>query len=131
MKEYNVNEQTLAIIRLSLAAMAGVQIKVRNFVKQFKQAKMAGRTVANITLVENIAAGEEYESLIYEDFPRAMQLILDELLPSIFPDVVFKKPMLCVSPVHDEEDNEIAGHYSMNLLATVSLQETGQQTNEK
>ena len=111
--------------------MAGVQIKVRNFVKQFKQAKMAGRTVANITLVENIEAGEEYESLIYEDFPRAMQLILDELLPSIFPDVVFKKPMLCVSPVHDEEDNEIAGHYSMNLLATVSLQETGQQTNEK
>ena len=123
MKEYNVNEQTLAIIRLSLAAMAGVQVKVRNFVKQFKQAR--------ITLVENIAAGEEYESLIYEDFPRAMQLILDELLPSIFPDVVFKKPMLCVSPVHDEEDNEIAGHYSMNLLATVSLQETGQQTNEK
>ena len=68
MKEYNVNEQTLAIIRLSLAAMAGVQVKVRNFVKQFKQARMAGRTVANITLVENIAAGEEYESLIYEDF---------------------------------------------------------------
>ena len=87
--------------------------------------------MANITIVENIADGEEYEILIYEDFPRAMQLILDELLPSIFPDVVFKKPMLYVSHVHDEEDNEIAVHYSMNLLATVSLQETGRQTNEE